>query len=151
MPSPQSPYNYYYYAFLPAESSLSDLQYYFTHNAPTTATEWHYYALALFHYQEAHEDHESATPLVPEEYFSSQAGMSSDGDDDSDDEWTYQQPHVLCPGGPQLDEGEIVLTSIELPPIADLISFPWTPVGVGLPPLRYLDRGVVVKEEDDEA
>ena len=137
-------------SFTHYEPTIADLQAYFRIYEPVTPTEWHY-AIALYHYQEAliiamqqqqqqqqqYEWHDSPAPQ-PQEYhdylFASPAS-----DDDDDDEWSYQQEHVRYPGGPQLEESEMVVTSIELPPIQDLISFPWTPVGVELPPLRGLE------------
>lgn len=76
---------------------------------------------------------------VPHEYHDCDFGI---------DEKQHHQLLISYLGSPQLGAGETVVTSIELPPIQHLIDFPWTPVGVELPPLRGFWSGV--KQEDLE-
>ncbi|KAH8732916.1 hypothetical protein GQ44DRAFT_765992 [Phaeosphaeriaceae sp. PMI808] len=88
-----------------------------------------------------------ATPLSPRYLTSGGPEMWPSGNE----EWSYQQCHVDYRDDPEIEEGETVVTSIELPPIQDLIDFPWTPVGVELPPLRYeveVEVEMEVKEEE---
>ena len=126
------------------EPTILDLQSYFHYlHPPITAEEWHY-DIAFYFYQEARilelqnalayqqAVRDSSPPeLQPREWHDSLFA--------SPQRSPYRQ--LLC--SPQLEDGETVLTSIELPPIRDLISFPWTPVGVELPPLRF---GVKIEE-----
>jgi hypothetical protein len=129
-------------------STLPNLHHFIEYHPTASIPQWHWemdhdhQALHLSNWSDVALTDSPRTPTdypVPHEYHDCDFGI---------DEKQHHQLLISNLGSPQLGAGETVVTSIELPPIQHLIEFPWTPVGVELPPLRGFWSEV--KQEDLE-